>query len=72
LGGDAAYNAAVARAILEGARGPQRDAVVVNAGAALCVAGVASSPREGATLAAAAIDSGAAKYKLERWIAFMR
>jgi anthranilate phosphoribosyltransferase len=72
LGGDAAYNAAVARAIFEGARGPERDAVVVNAGAALCVADVASSPREGATLAAAAIDSGAAKDKLERWIAFMR
>jgi anthranilate phosphoribosyltransferase len=71
LGGDAVHNAALTRAILEGETGPRRDAVVVNAGAALCAAGVASSAREGATRAARAIDSGAAKQKLERWIAFM-
>ena len=70
-GGDAAENAAIARAILAGEHGPRRDAVLVNAGAALCVAGVAASAREGAQRAAAAIDSGEARAKLEAWVAFM-
>jgi anthranilate phosphoribosyltransferase len=72
LGGDAARNAAIARAILAGERGAQRDAVIINAGAALCAAGVASSPREGAERAIRAIDSGAAKHKLEAWVASTR
>jgi anthranilate phosphoribosyltransferase len=71
-GGDTAENAAIARAILEGERGPRRDAVLINAGAALCVAGVASSPRDGADRARHAIDSGAARAKLEAWAAFGR
>lgn len=69
-GGDAEQNAAIARAILAGEKGPRRDAVVINAGAALCVAGVASSPREGAERAAEAIDSAAAAQKLSAWVAF--
>lgn len=69
-GGDAARNAEIARAILAGERGPQRDAVVVNAAAALCAAGVASSPREAAARAAGAIDSASAREKLDHWIAF--
>jgi anthranilate phosphoribosyltransferase len=70
LGGDAAHNASIARAILDGERSPRRDAVVVNAAAALCAAGVAASPRVAAEEAAAVIDSGAARAKLAAWLAF--
>jgi anthranilate phosphoribosyltransferase len=70
VGGDAARNAGVIRAVLAGDRGAARDAVVINAGAALCVAGVAATPREGAERAAHAIDSGAARDKLAAWAAF--
>jgi anthranilate phosphoribosyltransferase len=69
-GGDAEENAAIARAILSGEGGARRDAVLVNAGAALCVAGTAGSPREGAERARHSIDSGAARAKLEAWAAF--
>lgn len=64
VGGDAAHNAAAARAILKGERNGYRDAVLLNAGAALFVAGVASGLREGAEMAAESIDSGAAAEKL--------
>jgi anthranilate phosphoribosyltransferase len=67
-GGDATENAAIIRAVLAGEPGARRDAVVVNAGAALCVAGTAPDPRQGATLAAQAIDSGAAMAKLAAWV----
>ena len=70
LGGDAAHNAAITRSILAGERGPKRDAVVVNAAAALCAAGVADSPAEGARMAAAALDDGRARAKLAAWVAF--
>jgi anthranilate phosphoribosyltransferase len=69
-GGDAAENAQIMRALFAGERGPKRDAVVVNAAAALCVAGVSPSPRAAAEKAAAALDSGAARDKLSEWIAF--
>jgi anthranilate phosphoribosyltransferase len=68
LGGDAVENARIARAILEGEPGPRRAMVVINAGAALVVAGLASSPREGAVLAARTIDEGRAVALLDRWI----
>jgi len=68
-GGDAARNAAIARAILDGEPGGPRAAVVVNAAAALCAAGEADDPRAAAERAAAAIDSGAARSVLERWVA---
>jgi anthranilate phosphoribosyltransferase len=71
-GGDAAHNAEITRAILGGERGPRRDAVVLNAGATLCAAGLAASPREAAARAAAALDSGAAREKLARWVALAR
>lgn len=67
--GDAAANAATVRSILAGEAGTRRTAVLMNAGAGLFVAGRADSPREGARLAAAAIDSGAAAATLERFIA---
>jgi len=67
-GGDAAENAAHIRAVLGGNRGPFRDIVLLNAGAALLVAGKAKTLREGVTLAAESIDSGKAKAVLEALI----
>jgi anthranilate phosphoribosyltransferase len=64
-GGDAAENAATIRDVLAGNRGAPRDIVLLNAGAALFVAGAAASIREGMTRAAEAIDSGAAARTLE-------
>jgi anthranilate phosphoribosyltransferase len=68
-GGDAAHNAAALTALLMGAPGPYRDAVLLNAAAALLVAGVGSGWHDRAALAADALDSGRAKVLLERWIA---
>ncbi len=53
--------------ILQGHPGPQRDHALLNAGAALVVAGLAASLREGVTLAARAIDNGSALETLNRW-----
>jgi len=64
-GGDPAENLRIAREILAGAPGPPRDIVLVNAAAALVAAGRARDFREGVALAAAAIDSGAAREKAE-------
>jgi anthranilate phosphoribosyltransferase len=65
LGGSAAENAATIEAVLSGAAGPHRDAVVVNAAFAAMAAGRAADAREGAAMATAAIDSGRARDKLE-------
>jgi anthranilate phosphoribosyltransferase/anthranilate synthase/phosphoribosyltransferase len=59
-GGDAAHNAAALRAMLAGAKSPYRDTILLNAAAALIVAGKTPSLTEGVALAAHAIDSGAA------------
>jgi anthranilate phosphoribosyltransferase len=59
-GGDAVKNAAALLALLEGAEGPYRDTVILNAGAGLVIADRAGDLREGAARAAMAIDSGAA------------
>ena len=69
-GGDAAFNAAALARLLDGERGPYRDAVLLNAAAALIVADKADGWDDGATLAAEAIDDGRAKLLLDRWIAF--
>jgi len=69
-GGDAAYNAAALRALLQGAPGAYRDAVLLNAGAALVVAGEAATLREGVEEAGEAIDKGLANALLNCWIAF--
>jgi len=64
-GGDREINAAIIRRILAGEdRGPKRDAVLLNAGAALFVAGRVRSLNEGWELAAEVIDSGRAQAKL--------
>lgn len=71
-GGDAAASASIARAVLEGKPGPRRDVVVLNAAAALEVAGRASGLAEGVEMAARSIDSGDAGATLERWVAASR
>jgi anthranilate phosphoribosyltransferase len=65
-GGEAAQNAGIATDVLKGACGPARDIVLLNAGAALLIAGVATSLLEGIRRAAAAIDGGAANEVLQR------
>jgi anthranilate phosphoribosyltransferase len=65
-GGDAATNAAIARDILSGAPGPKRDAVLLNAAAALVVSGRALDLRDGMAKAGAVIDDGRAVRLLER------
>jgi anthranilate phosphoribosyltransferase len=65
-GGDPAHNAAALEALLKGAPGPYRDVVLLNAAAALIVAGRAADLRAGAALAALAIDEGAALGVLTR------
>ena len=64
-GGDAVENASIVRAILDGRGGPARDVVLLNAGAALFVAGAAASVRDGIARAAKAIDAGAARTTLD-------
>jgi anthranilate phosphoribosyltransferase len=64
-GGDLARSVEIARTVLMGSAGPQRDVVLVNASAALVAAGKAASFAEGAVLAARSIDSGAAWGKVE-------
>jgi anthranilate phosphoribosyltransferase len=65
-GGDPETNAAMMRALLDGATGPVRDVVLYNSAAALIVAGRARSLRDGVSLAANAIDGGAARQVLQR------
>lgn len=64
-GGDAKFNAAIIRRVLEGERGARRDIGVLNAAAALVVAGRATGLSEGAAMATAALDSGRALAVLE-------
>ena len=69
LGGDAHHNARIIESVLHGDRGPARDVVVLNAGAALFVAGAATSVEEGIGAAARAIDRGDARRTLDRLVA---
>ena len=73
-GGDVAFNAQVVRDVIGGARGPVRDAVVLNAGAALAIyegteGSIEDRVLSGMQRAADAIDAGAAATLLERWVA---
>lgn len=67
-GGEPAYNAEAIRTLLHGAPGPFRDAVLLSAAGALLVAGRVGNLREGAGLAAEAIDGGAAATALARLV----
>jgi anthranilate phosphoribosyltransferase len=69
-GGDAAANAELLRALLAGELGPRRDAVALNAGAALVAAGRAPDLAAGMALAVSAIDDGRAFLTLERLVEF--
>ncbi|MFQ5917133.1 MAG: anthranilate phosphoribosyltransferase [Candidatus Binatia bacterium] len=64
-GGSPEECAAILRKILQGEKGPKRDVILLNSGAALCVSGVADSVARGMQLAAESIDSGKAQEKLE-------
>lgn len=77
VGGDAQANAAEVRAVLGGAKGPVRDAVILNAaGAMVAHAGLSSDAKwvpaweSGLARATDAIDSGAAEQLLARWVRF--
>ncbi len=72
IGGDAVENAAHIRAVLQGNQGPLRDIVLLNAAAALLVAGKATTLREGVALAADSIDSGKAMKVLEALVQLSR
>jgi anthranilate phosphoribosyltransferase len=67
-GGDAAANAVSLVRLFDGEKGPYRDIVLLNAGAALMVAGAAKDVKDGVALAARSLDSGMAKAKLEALI----
>ena len=68
-GGTPAENAEITKAILKGEdKGPKRQAVCLNAGAALYIAGKAASIEEGVKLAESLIDNGAALKKLEEFV----
>jgi anthranilate phosphoribosyltransferase len=69
LGGDAQHNAKALLDVLKGKAGPFRDVAVLNAAAALIVAGKAKELKEAAALAVQSIDSGEAEGRLDRLIA---
>jgi anthranilate phosphoribosyltransferase len=68
-GGDPAHNAQALRDVLAGRPGPYRDIAILNAAAALIVAGAAAALAEGAQLAAQSLDSGAARDRLQTLVA---
>jgi anthranilate phosphoribosyltransferase len=72
LGGSVEENVAITRSVLNGDGGPQRDVTLLNAGAAIYAAGVASSIEHGIQCAAESIDSGRAKSTLEHAVEFSR
>ncbi|MGN8000622.1 anthranilate phosphoribosyltransferase [Sphingomonas sp. 22176] len=69
-GGDPEYNALALRRLLQGEHGAYRDAVLLNAAAALMVAGRADDLRDGVEEAAEMLDNGLANALLDCWIAF--
>ncbi|MGB3502466.1 MAG: anthranilate phosphoribosyltransferase [Mesorhizobium sp.] len=67
-GGDAAFNAAALKDMLSGKAGAYRDTVLMNAGAGLVVAGIASTLQDGIAMAVQSIDTGKAMDKLDRLV----
>jgi anthranilate phosphoribosyltransferase len=72
MGGDAAVNAAIIRGVLDGKPGPAADIVILNAGAALYVGGLATDLQGGVGLARKSIASGAARKTLDAWVSRSR
>lgn len=68
-GGSPQHNADIARRVLAGERGPQRDIILLNTAAALRAGGIAADWGEGIALGAEAIDDGRAGALLDRWVA---
>lgn len=68
-GGDATFNAAALRRLLDGETGAYRDAVLLNAAGALIVAGEVANWKDGVEEAAEAIDKGLARALLDCWVA---
>ena len=71
-GGDARHNAAALKDLLDGEKGPYRDAVLFNAAATLIVAGKTQTWRDGTEIAAESLDSGRAGAILSAWIEIAR
>jgi len=67
LGGDAADNASITKRVLDGEQGAARDVVVLNAAAAIRVAGIAPDMAEAVVAAQVALDTGATAHVVERW-----
>lgn len=67
-GGGVEENVRIARAVLSGEKGPQRDVVLLNSAAAIEVGGKAASLVEGIAMAAESIDSGTSAQVLDRWV----
>ena len=67
-GGDGEENAEITKKILQGEKGKKRDIVLLNAGAAIYVAGMADSIKEGVKMAEESIDSGKAAKVLENLV----
>lgn len=72
VGGNAKENANIVRHILDGARGPKRDMVLLNAAAAFVAAGRCDNFKEGIRIAENSIDSGRAQEKLNQLIEFTK
>jgi anthranilate phosphoribosyltransferase len=68
-GGNAAFNAEAIQDVLAGKKTPLRDIAILNAAAALIVAGLAANLTDGAAMGAHSIESGAAKLALDRLVA---
>jgi anthranilate phosphoribosyltransferase len=71
-GGDPQQNAQIVREILSGQKGPRRDIVLINAAAAIVAGQKAPDLKSGVTIAARAIDSGAALAKLNSLVALTK
>ena len=67
-GGDAAHNAQILRAVLDGQQGPQRDVVLLNAAAAIAAGGLVEDIAAGLDIARESIDSGKARQALDRLV----
>jgi anthranilate phosphoribosyltransferase len=72
VGGDGIENAAIARAVLQGKKGPRRDVVLLNSAVCLYMAGKEDNIQKSVDLAALMIDSGKAYDKLQEFVAATR